>query len=109
MSIPYRIEIKNLESGEIRMAPSFGVNFVNDDALKVWRERMCDCNLAAHFNRGWMRPTVEGRQEWTFDLASSGVLVSSAFIEAEGCDHKMPTTRFKAVALHLEDGRVLQV
>jgi hypothetical protein len=108
MSMPYRIEITNLETGETRMVPSFGVHYVNDDALKVWRQRMCDCNLFGYFYRGWERDSSEGKK-WEWDTNGAHDLVAGEFRHRYGCDHTMPPTRFKAVAMHLEDGRVLTI
>jgi hypothetical protein len=99
--IDYTVEITELISGITRRVPAH-VPW-NEYSPKVWREKMCDCNIAGYFKKGQMIG-----DKWEWDLHSDHMLTANPWRIAHGCDHSMPPTRFKVGAAHLADGRVVE-
>jgi len=96
--ITYEVDILDVESGETKRADSF-VGWTQWSP-KVYREGMCDCNLAGCRNRE-VRHTKEGTHIQDANHA--------AWIwrrDNGGCDHTMPPKRMKALKAYLQDGRV---
>lgn len=96
--ITYQLDILDVKSGEVKRVDSY-VGWTQYSP-KVYRENMCDCNLAGCRNRE-IKQTPQGTH------VQDASHPAARFRELNGgCDHSMPPTRMKALKAYLQDGRV---
>jgi hypothetical protein len=96
--ITYQIDILDVESGDVKRVDSL-VGWT-EFSPKVYREGMCDCNLAGMRNRE-IRKTIEGMH-----IEDANHAAFKWRRENGGCDHSMPPKHFRAVMAYLQDGRI---
>lgn len=94
----YDIEVLDIESGESKRMPAL-VGWT-EFSPKVYRDNMCDCNLAAVRNRE-IAVQKDGQRR-----IQDCTHAAYHWRKAHGCDHSMPPTRMRAVKAYLMDGRV---
>lgn len=94
----YELDILDVQSGETKRVDSF-VGWT-EYSPKVYREGMCDCNLAGCRNREVIS-TPQGTS-----IQDAGHASYRWRGENGGCDHSMPPTRMRALKAYLRDGRV---
>lgn len=94
----YELDILDVQSGEVKRVDSF-VGWT-EYSPKVYREGMCDCNLAGTRDRELIQ-TNFGLSVEAHELASYKWRAKNG-----ACDHSMPPKRMKALKAYLQDGRV---
>lgn len=102
----YDVDILDLSSGDVRKTPM--QTGWTEHSPTMYRERMCDCNLAGYRERGQFFDNGEGGVHWVFSDINHA-FIAYEYITKNGCDHSMPPTRFKALRAHLDDGRTIEL
>ena len=97
--ITYMIDILDIKSGEVKRVDSY-VGWT-EFSPKVYRETMCDCNLAAVRNR-----EIAVQKDGQRRIQDCTHAAYYWRMKNGGCDHSMPPTRMKALKAYLMDGRV---
>jgi hypothetical protein len=96
--ITYEVDVLDVKTGAVKRVDSF-VGWT-EFSPKVYREGMCDCNLAGMRNRE-IRRTIEGTS-----VEDANPAAFKWRNQNDGCDHSMPPKRMKALKAYLQDGRV---
>lgn len=96
----YDTDILHVESGQVRRTPMY-VGWT-EYSPRVYRETMCDCNLAGYCEAGFV---LEKTGEWVF-CTQPHEFAAFDFRRQFGCDHSIPPSRFRALKAYLQDGRV---
>lgn len=96
--ITYEVDILDVKSGETKRVDSF-VGWT-EYSPKIYRENMCDCNLAGARNRELIQT------KFGISVQDHSHAAHKWRGENGGCDHGMPPKRMKALRAHLQDGRV---
>lgn len=98
----YEVDILDIRSGETKRCPTLtGWSANAEDSLRMWRTKMCDCNLGGYYAR---RSIQDGNTGETIYSAHE----MSAY-NFRPCDHSMPPQRFQALRAYLADGRVIDL
>jgi hypothetical protein len=97
--ITYEVDILDVKTAEAKRVDSY-VGWTQWSP-KVYRENMCDCNLAGCRNRE-VRKQKDGQTS-----VQAHESAAYRWRELNGpCDHGMPPKRMKAIKAYLQDGRV---
>jgi hypothetical protein len=104
--LSYSVDITELSTGITRRVP-MACPWSDTASPFTWSERMCDCNIAGYFNKGYLILQEGKPEELVWRLYDSHTYSSGIWREHNSCDHTMPPTRFSVSDAHISDGRLV--